>query len=101
MVRLDETNVCHVWPRTLTFSVNNKQVFEVVPPEEGHKRRDVPIDVSAGFAQGPNVVNLIVDDACYDKFALALVLTSHREVDDLAKDVTSCSLEKSRARVQG
>jgi len=101
MARFEDAKVSHVWPHTLKFSVNHKEVFRVVEPEEGHKRRDVPQVVSPGMTPGANLVTIEMSDALLTGFAFALVLTEHREPSQLAKEVNRCKLPQARARVQG
>lgn len=101
MVRITTAKVCHVWPHELTFSVNKKEVFSVIAPEEGHKRRDVPQMVTQGLSQGGNQVEIdMTDPNLLDGFAFALVLSRPCELTDLAKEVRHCGLPEARNRVQ-
>lgn len=100
MLRVDHAKVCHVWPRTMTFSANNKSVFEVQPPEEGHKRRDIPQEVSSCFSQGLNLAYVKLTDPHPETLFFSLVLTAERSVADLAASVERSSLSKAQARVQ-
>lgn len=101
MVRINTAKVCHVWPHELKFSVNKKEVFSVVAPEEGHKRRDVPQVVTQGLSQGENRVEIdMTDPNLLDGFAFTLILTSPCEPTDLAKQVRCCGLSEARTRVQ-
>lgn len=100
MLRVDQVKLCHVWPRTMTFAVNNKEVFVVKPPEEGHKRRDIPQEVSSHFAAGLNLVSVRLSDPQPETLYFALVLTAARDVAELAAMVERVSLPKAQARVQ-
>lgn len=100
MLRVDQAKVCHVWPHTMTFTVNNKEAFAVQPPEEGHKRRDIPQEVSSHFTPGLNLVYVKLSDKQPETLFFALVLTSSIEVKDLAAKVVRTSLPKAQARVQ-
>jgi len=48
MVRVESEKVCHEWPHALKMTANGSEIFQVQPPEEMHKRRDVPQNISAG-----------------------------------------------------
>lgn len=100
MVRINHSKVCHVWPRTLKFTANSKEVFRVVEPEEGHKRRDVPQIVSAGLAPGVNAVEIEMSDDQLGGFAFALVLTKPQELSQLTKEVKRAKLPEARTRVK-
>jgi len=100
MLRVDQAKVCHVWPRTMTFSVNNKEVFTVQPPEEGHKRRDIPQEVSSHFTAGLNLVSVKLSDSQPETLFFVLALTGAREVKELAAKVERASLPKAQARMQ-
>jgi hypothetical protein len=100
MIRVDQTKLCHVWPHRLCFSVNGKEVFSVIPAEEGHKRRDLPVEVSSSFAQGANIVNVHMEDDQVKSFAFALVLVVQRDVKDLTKEVKPFRSSKAQAWMQ-
>jgi len=100
MIRISDTKVCHVWPNKLKFSVNHKQVFRIVEPEEGHKRRDIPQVVTPGLAPGRNLVDIEMSDVLLHGFSFAVVLTSTLEPPQLAKEVRRCKLSESQTRVK-
>ncbi|CAK0789117.1 unnamed protein product [Prorocentrum cordatum] len=98
MVHLDSRKVCHAWPRTLRFVANGSEVFAVRPPEEGHKRRDVPVGVSAGLRPGPNSISVRVQDDPAGDFVLALAVTRQVGVPELRRRVAPSDPEESRRR---
>lgn len=100
MVRVDSNKLCHAWPNCLQFVANGSEVFAVKPPEEGHKRRDVPQSVSASLKIGTNAITVHIADACISEFALAVVLTEPRGIPDLSSQVVSCGEAAALARVQ-
>eukprot|EP00931_Biecheleriopsis_adriatica_P055360 TRINITY_DN32712_c0_g1_i2.p1 TRINITY_DN32712_c0_g1~~TRINITY_DN32712_c0_g1_i2.p1 ORF type:complete len:434 (-),score=73.33 TRINITY_DN32712_c0_g1_i2:70-1320(-) len=100
MVCLDDAKLRHVWPHELKVSANRKEVFKVVPAEEGHKRRDVPKVITAGLAQGSNAMTIEANDPAIGGFAFALVLTSPKAPAQLAGDVRRSELPEARDRVK-
>lgn len=98
MVHMDSRKVCHAWPRTLKFTANGSEVFSVRPPEEGHKRRDVPQGVSAGLRPGLNSISVRVQDDFSDDFVLALAVTKQVDVTELRRRVAASDPEESRRR---
>lgn len=100
MARIDESKLWHVWPNSLTLKVNGQEVFNVEPPEEGHKRRDVPQAVSAALAPGENRVCMDMQDTSLFSYAFALVLTDPRQASQLSREVRLCSFAEAQARVR-
>jgi len=86
--------------RELIVSVDDKPVFSIVPPEEGHKRRDVPISIASGLASSTNSVTIsaALDDGISD-FVYAILLTQPCDVPYLSKQVLRCGHKEARARV--
>eukprot|EP00929_Paragymnodinium_shiwhaense_P076978 TRINITY_DN39617_c0_g1_i2.p1 TRINITY_DN39617_c0_g1~~TRINITY_DN39617_c0_g1_i2.p1 ORF type:complete len:529 (+),score=90.67 TRINITY_DN39617_c0_g1_i2:93-1679(+) len=100
MVRTESDRVCHAWPQSLHCAVNNVEVFSISPPEEGHKRRDVPQQLTAGLRPGKNVVRLKMVDPCITEFALAVVVCCPQTVDALSGLVGRSSMQEAERRVR-
>lgn len=100
MLRVDSPKVEQVWPRAIHFFANGAEVFAVHPPEEGHKRRDVPEDISGGLKAGQNQIKVrMVDDDCVG-FVMVLLLTCQQSQEALAQQVSACEEPLARRRVQ-
>lgn len=100
MLRVDRTDLCQAWPNSLQFLANGGEVFSVKPPEEGHKRRDVPQPISPGLKIGMNAISVHLADASFDHFALAVVLTQPRSIAELSQPVVICDEAIALARVR-
>lgn len=100
MLRLGDTKICQVWPHELKLSANGKEVFRIVPPQEGHKRRDVPEQVTPRLSQGHNQIDIEMTDPVLFGFAFAIVLTAPQEPSQLARAVPRTTLPEARARIQ-
>lgn len=101
MVRIDSDNCAQVWPMTVTVEANTNEVFKIIPPEEGHVRRDVPRSIAGGVKPGSNAFTVTVDDTHVAGFAMALVHTYPRTVQQIAADIAVISEEAGRERVCG
>eukprot|EP00438_Fugacium_kawagutii_P007630 Skav221471 [mRNA] locus=scaffold1700:444526:445758:+ [translate_table: standard] len=100
MLRVESTKVEQVWPRAIHFFANGTEVFAVHPPEEGHKRRDVPENISAGLKAGHNDIKVrMVDDDCVG-FVMVLLLTTHESQEELARQVSTCERLAAQKRIQ-
>eukprot|EP00933_Yihiella_yeosuensis_P007835 TRINITY_DN11301_c1_g1_i1.p1 TRINITY_DN11301_c1_g1~~TRINITY_DN11301_c1_g1_i1.p1 ORF type:complete len:923 (-),score=173.69 TRINITY_DN11301_c1_g1_i1:197-2848(-) len=99
MVRMNSTNVVQVWPRKITMTANGAEVFQILPPEEGHVRRDVPKDISAGLRPGLNNVQITIEDEHVASFSWAIVRTQTKTSEQLAGEAPSIEEEESRRRV--
>lgn len=100
MLRVESTKVEQVWPRAIHFFANGVEVFAVHPPEDGHKRRDVPENISAGLKAGHNDIKVrMVDDDCVG-FVLVVLLTSHESQEGLIKQVSTCETKVAQQRIQ-
>lgn len=75
MCCLDSCRVKQVWPKSLSFEINRQKSFEIKEPEPGHKRRDLPQNVSADLRPGENQIRVKLEDDHVTNFVLALVLT--------------------------
>lgn len=99
MVKLNSDNCAQVWPMTVGIEANGNEVFKIIPPEEGHVRRDVPRNIAGGVKPGANSFVVNVDDPTYAGFALALVHTYPRSVTEISSDIVRCEEEQARERV--
>jgi hypothetical protein len=99
MVRIDSDTCAQVWPRKLLFEANGHEVFRVVEPEEGHVRRDVPMNISAGLRPGMNTIKIVIEDDSASSYAVALVRTYMRTAEDISADIQLCDEEEARGRV--
>eukprot|EP00927_Polykrikos_kofoidii_P040178 TRINITY_DN34392_c0_g1_i1.p1 TRINITY_DN34392_c0_g1~~TRINITY_DN34392_c0_g1_i1.p1 ORF type:complete len:526 (-),score=69.42 TRINITY_DN34392_c0_g1_i1:93-1577(-) len=100
MVQIDCPKVCQAWPRALTCYANDVPIIVVKPPEDGHKRRDVPQQVTMELKAGANRVRFVMEDDRIQDFALAVVLCYPRSVDELRSRVTVCRYEAALTRVK-
>lgn len=100
MVKLDSPKVCHVWPRALHFLANGVEVFAVPPPEEGHKRRDVPQAIAHGVKPALNQIAFRAVDDSITAYAMAMVRTVPKSNEDLRALVQSCGKQAAMARVR-
>lgn len=101
MVSADSNKVCQVWPYSMSFCANNHEIFAIRPPEDGHKRRDVPILISAGLKHGTNTISIRVagDAVKSPTFVLAIVLTRPCELSKLCEQVTCSKEHDARQRI--
>lgn len=101
MVSADSLKASQVWPNSMLFCANNKEVFVIKPPEDGHKRRDVPQGISAGLKHGTNTISVRVSDEAVrpPSLVLAIVLTRARELKELCSQVTPCKELDARRRI--
>lgn len=99
MVRINSDNCSNVWPMTVTVEANGNEVFKVIPPEEGHVRRDVPRNIAGGVKPGSNRFVITIQDPHLAGFAMALVHTYPRSVQQISQDITVCGEELARERV--
>mmetsp|Transcript_19664 Transcript_19664/g.34859 ORF Transcript_19664/g.34859 Transcript_19664/m.34859 type:complete len:642 (-) Transcript_19664:71-1996(-) len=99
MMRVDASKACQVWPTQIHFFVNRCEAFAVHPPEEGHKRRDVPHSIAATLKAGRNDIEVqMVDDDCAG-LALAVLLTAPQSPDTLAAQVQRCAVPVAKQRI--
>lgn len=99
MVKVDCDKLHQAWPHSLKFFVNGSEAFAVQPPEEGHKRRDVPIPVSAALKHGTNSIGFVIEDSLVSNFALAVMQTKPVSSLELASKVTRCDQISAKSRV--
>eukprot|EP00971_Amphidinium_carterae_P333091 6467596-Amphidinium_carterae.1 len=101
MVRLGTTKVANAWPQNADFLIKGAMVFSIAPPEVGHKRRDVPMTITAFLRAGCNKMTMIaVNPEVGTAYGLALVLTTPQSLVTLAKLVGQCPLWTAQARVR-
>jgi len=100
MLRVDKTDWCQAWPNSLQFLANGAEIFSVKPPEEGHKRRDVPQPISPGLKIGMNAISVHLADASFFDFALAVVVTKPQSIEDLSAQVAKCDEAAALERVR-
>lgn len=98
MTKVDSDKICQVWPHVLHFSVNGNEVFCVNPPEDGHKRRDVPQSITMGLRPGFNDANIHMLDDNASSFALAVVVTQPRCDADLSAGIQRCEEGQAKSR---
>lgn len=90
MGRVSCNKLHQVWPTALQFHTNGKELFAVDPPKEGHKRRDVPKNISSRLKCGRNEIRVTVRDERITDFALAVVLTKACTIQVLRGQVSHC-----------
>mmetsp|Transcript_133303 Transcript_133303/g.259529 ORF Transcript_133303/g.259529 Transcript_133303/m.259529 type:complete len:586 (-) Transcript_133303:174-1931(-) len=100
MLRVDKTDWCQAWPNSLQFLANGAEIFSVKPPEEGHRRRDVPQQISPGLKIGMNAISVHLADASFFDFALAVVVTKPQSIEDLSAQVAKCDEAAALERVR-
>lgn len=98
MVRPGKSRDLHVWPRRLDLHANGRLAFGIAPPEAGHKRRDVPEDISVSLRPGENHVSVQAEDDRAEDYVLAVLLTAPRADADLTGRVVEVPLETARRR---
>eukprot|EP00747_Dinoflagellata_sp_TGD_P213148 gnl/TRDRNA2_/TRDRNA2_86141_c0_seq2.p1 gnl/TRDRNA2_/TRDRNA2_86141_c0~~gnl/TRDRNA2_/TRDRNA2_86141_c0_seq2.p1 ORF type:complete len:398 (-),score=51.72 gnl/TRDRNA2_/TRDRNA2_86141_c0_seq2:17-1177(-) len=100
MLQVDCEQVKQIWPLNLKFSANGAQVFTVVPPEEGHKRRDLPQSVTCDLRAGANQISIQMSgEQSLSGYALAILHTTPRSNPELHSQVSYCDEESGRRRV--
>jgi len=92
MVRLSCGKVAQAWPQQLEFFANGVRTFSVAQRTDGHKRRDVPQSLSdegqgLGLRPGKNELTVNWLDANLGDFAMAVVQTRPRSIEDLCREV--------------
>jgi hypothetical protein len=100
MLQVDCSKAYQKWPHSISLYANASEVFHVPPPEEGHKRRDVPIAISQGLRNGLNNVRVHMVDDNVSEYVLAVLLTVPRSIDELSKLVARCNYEKALNRAR-
>lgn len=98
MVKVDADNCAQIWPRKITFEANGAEVFCVKEPEEGHVRRDVPMNISAGLKAGINTISIAMEDEHIAGYALSLVRTQALTAQQIAEQIPPCPEEQAKAR---
>jgi len=99
MVKIDCDKLHQAWPNSLKFFVNGTESFSIQPPEDGHKRRDVPMTVSPSLKHGSNPIGFFIEDSVVSNFALAVVQTKPVSSSELASRVARCDRGAAKSRV--
>jgi len=100
MVRVESEKLCHEWPHAVTMLANGSEVFQVKPPEEGHKRRDVPQNISAGLKPGINSITMRFEGSQITAFAVGFLLTKPCEIPMLRTQVRRADMTEAVHRVR-
>ncbi|CAK9068713.1 unnamed protein product [Durusdinium trenchii] len=98
-IKVNSDITAQVWPTKLIVVINGAEVFRIEPPEEGHVRRDVPKDISAGLRPGMNSVTVSIEDEHPSSYAFAIVRTQPRTAEQIAEDTNSCEEDDALRRV--
>merc|ERR1719198_2262621 len=96
---MDSESNIQVWPRQLILQANDNEILKIEAPEEGHIRRDVPKNISAGLKPGVNKLVVNVDDDNAVGFAFALTRCVTRTVHQICAEIPVSNEEVSRERV--
>lgn len=99
MCTLDDYSSHQKWPRTLCLHINDQKVLDIVPPEPGHRRRDVPQNISAHLRGGVNHFRVTIQDDYVQRFAFAVVRTTPQSPRQIGKLVPVLSRDQCRQRV--
>eukprot|EP00435_Cladocopium_sp_Y103_P065858 s569_g27.t2 len=99
-IKVNSDITAQVWPTKLIVVINGVEVFRIDPPEEGHVRRDVPKDISAGLRPGMNSVTVTIEDEHPSSYAFAIVRTQPKTAEQIAEDTTACEEDDALARVR-
>jgi len=101
MCKVDSDTCASIWPKKLTFEANGAEVFAIKEPEEGHIRRDVPMNISAGLKPGINTINITVEDDFLQSYVMSLVRTQAMTAQMIAATTPNLSEEDALARIMG
>eukprot|EP00930_Biecheleria_cincta_P065298 TRINITY_DN5105_c0_g2_i5.p1 TRINITY_DN5105_c0_g2~~TRINITY_DN5105_c0_g2_i5.p1 ORF type:complete len:611 (-),score=192.66 TRINITY_DN5105_c0_g2_i5:7-1749(-) len=100
MLNLDNCEPEQAWPRALSVWVNGSNAFNIEPPKEGHKRRDVPQRISASLKSGINELKVFIKDGfTIQRYALALVRVKPQTQRQLFQSVKFVSEEEGKSLV--
>jgi len=99
MVSLNTNDSHQCWPKALTFTLNDKQVFEIKPPHSLHVRRDLPHQISALLHPGRNRIYVNLKDDYVQRFALAIVRTTSLTLRQLCKKMKLLNEEQCKQRI--
>lgn len=92
--------VKQVWPHEMRFVNNGNLVFEVIAPEAGHKRRDLPQRICQSLRPGANLVEITIKDDNVQSFAFAIVRTRPRTPQQLSQEVTTIATDAGQKRAK-
>lgn len=99
MCKVNSDKCSQVWPRRILFEANGAKVFEVKEPEEGHVRRDVPQNISAGLKPGLNTISITIEDDYVAGYVMSLVRCQTLNAQQIAAMTPQCVEEQAKARV--
>jgi hypothetical protein len=99
MVKIDSDTCAQVWPKKLRLEANGHEVFNIKEPEEGHVRRDVPMNIVASLRPGGHRIKIEYEDDYLPGYAMALVRTKTQNAQQIAKETPICDEEAARERV--
>jgi hypothetical protein len=99
MVKINSDSTTQVWPRRVSIEANGHEVGLIKEPEEGHVRRDVPMNITAHLKPGVNAMRIVIEDEMASSFALSLVRTQGKTAETLAADILVDSSESASERV--
>lgn len=99
MVKVSCPKMAHNWPKVLHFGTNGAEIFSVLPPEEGHKRRDVPQDISGSLRVGRNNVSIRLFDETPLDYVVGIVLTIPCGIKELREQIDTCEKDDAMRRV--
>eukprot|EP00927_Polykrikos_kofoidii_P035021 TRINITY_DN29606_c0_g1_i1.p1 TRINITY_DN29606_c0_g1~~TRINITY_DN29606_c0_g1_i1.p1 ORF type:complete len:876 (+),score=144.71 TRINITY_DN29606_c0_g1_i1:43-2628(+) len=99
MVKVNSDTSAQVWPRKLTLEANGHEVFIIKEPEEGHVRRDVPMNITANLKPGLNTIKIVIEDPNHSAYAMCFARTQAKTAADIASEIPTVGEEASRERV--
>ncbi|CAE7230424.1 pli1, partial [Symbiodinium pilosum] len=101
MVALDCTELLQVWPEELTLEADGRELFRIAPPEKGHRRRDLPQELTYQLMAGQNALQLRVNaSAASTGLALGVLRCSAKAPRKLCGEVPRESAAAARERLQ-
>ncbi|CAE7249417.1 pli1, partial [Symbiodinium microadriaticum] len=101
MVALDCVELLQVWPEELSLEADGRELFRIAPPEKGHRRRDVPQELTYQLMAGPNVLQLRVNaSAVGSGLALGVLRCSAKAPRRLCGEVPRASAAEAREQMR-
>lgn len=99
MVKVDSDHCAQIWPKKLHFEANGVEVFSIKEPEEGHIRRDVPQNISAGLKAGINTITITLDDDDICQYALCLARAQTMTASTIASATPTIPEEEAKDKI--
>eukprot|EP00929_Paragymnodinium_shiwhaense_P107817 TRINITY_DN74176_c0_g1_i1.p1 TRINITY_DN74176_c0_g1~~TRINITY_DN74176_c0_g1_i1.p1 ORF type:complete len:499 (+),score=90.63 TRINITY_DN74176_c0_g1_i1:59-1555(+) len=90
MTRVSAPKTVHVWPTALQTYANGLALFDIDPPDEGHKRRDVPQEIGAALRSGSNSIAVMGTGSDLEDYLLVVVLCTPCGIDELRLQIARC-----------